>query len=113
MSILVSLILLALQGFSLTMVQAGDNSHPIGNGFISASGGLPVGTSQHAIWFGDIDNDTYLDIATAGYSGIRAWIGDGDGNWTLASTGLPTNSYDGGICMGDINNDGDIDIAAA
>ncbi len=112
-SILAALILLALQGHSPMTVQAGDDSHPIGNGFINASGGLPVGTSQHSIWFGDIDNDTYLDIATAGYSGVRAWIGDGDGNWTLASNGLPANSYDGGVCMGDINNDGDMDIAAA
>lgn len=112
-SILASLMLLALHGFSSTMVRAGDDNHPIGNGYINASGGLPVGTSQHAIWFGDIDNDSFPDIATAGYSGVRAWIGDGDGNWTLASTGLPTNSYDGGVCMGDINNDGNIDIAAA
>ncbi len=111
--ILAALILLTLQGFLQTGVRAGDNNHPIGNGFINASGGLPVGTSQHSIWFGDIDNDTFPDIATAGYSGVRAWIGDGDGNWTLASTGLPTNSYDGGVCMGDINNDGHIDIAAS
>jgi hypothetical protein len=112
-SILATLVLLVFQGFLLTNIQAGDNDHPIRNGFINASGGLPVGTSQHAIWFGDIDNDTFPDIATAGYSGVRAWIGDGDGNWTLASTGLPTNTYDGGVCMGDINNDGHIDIAAA
>ncbi len=111
------MILLALQGLPLTMVQAADNNHPIGNGFVNASGGLPVGTSQHAIWFGDIDNDTFLDVATAGYSGVRVWTGDGAGNWVDASgtppNDLPTTSYDGGICMGDINNDGNLDIAAA
>lgn len=107
------MMLLALQGLSLTIVQAADNNHPIGNGFINASGGLPVGTSQHAIWFGDIDNDTFLDVATAGYSGVRVWTGDGGGNWIPASTGLPATSYDGGICLGDINNDGNLDIATA
>lgn len=111
-SVIALLVVLALQGFSLIVVQAGDDNHPIGNGFINASGGLPVGTSQHSIWFGDIDNDTYLDVATAGYSGVRVWTGDGDGNWTDASGTIPV-AHSGGICLGDVNNDGNLDIAAA
>lgn len=113
LSIVAVMILLALQGLSLTVVQAGDDTHPISNGFVNASGGLPVGTSQHAIWFGDIDNDTFLDIATAGYSGVRVWTGDGAGNWAAAMNGLPTTTHSGGICLGDVNNDGNLDIAAA
>jgi hypothetical protein len=104
---------LNLQLFSGTLVQAGDNNNPISNGFVSASNGLFVGSSDHAIWFGDIDNDTFLDVATAGYSGVNVWTGDGAGNWVSASAGLPSNAYDGGICLGDINNDGDLDIAAS
>ncbi len=107
------LLVVLTQPLLVTTVLASDDGHPIGNGFVSASGGLPVGTSQHAIWFGDIDNDTFLDVATAGYSGVKVWTGDGAGNWADASGLLPTNSYDGGICMGDINNDGNLDIAAA
>jgi hypothetical protein len=109
--------MLGLQAFPLTLVQAGDEN-PIGNGFVSASNGLPMGSSDHSIWFGDIDNDTFLDVATAGYSGVNVWTGDGAGNWVSASNGLPNlinlnPAYDGGVCLGDINNDGNLDIAAA
>lgn len=99
--------------FSLNHAQAAIDESPIGTGFVSASGGLPGSSSQHSIWFGDINNDTNLDIATAGYSGIRVWTGDGAGNWVLASTGLPSTSFDAGISLGDINNDGDLDLAAS
>jgi hypothetical protein len=95
------------------VVRASEDEGPGTMGFVSASNGLPIIESHHAIWFGDIDNDTNLDVATAGYSGVRVWTGDGSGTWTLAANGLPTNAYDGGVCLGDINNDGDLDIAAA
>jgi len=84
------------------------------NGWISASNGLTgPPASQHSVWFGDINNDGDLDIATAGYEGVKVWRGDGVGNWVLNSTNLPTSSYDGGVCLGDINNDGKLDLAAA
>jgi hypothetical protein len=104
--------LLGIPTFSVIPVNAADQL-PEGNNFISASSGLPVGSSDHAIWFGDINNDTFLDVATAGYSGVNVWTGDGAGNWVSASNGLPNNQYDGGICLGDINNDGHLDIAAS
>jgi hypothetical protein len=105
-------VLLGIPTFSVIPVNAADQL-PEGNNFISASSGLPVGSSDHAIWFGDINNDTFLDVATAGYSGVNVWTGDGAGNWVSASNGLPNNQYDGGICLGDINNDGHLDIAAS
>jgi hypothetical protein len=81
--------------------------------FINASNGLPgAPSSQHSVWLGDINNDNNLDIATAGYLGVRVWTGDGAGNWFLASNGLPASSYDGGICLGDIDNNDDLDLAA-
>jgi hypothetical protein len=104
--------MLGIQTFSVIPVSGADQT-PEGNSFISASSGLPVGSSDHAIWFGDINNDTFLDVATAGYSGVNVWTGDGAGNWVSASNGLPNNQYDGGICLGDINNDGHLDIAAS
>lgn len=95
-----------------TIVQASDDE-PGTLGFASASNGLPAIESHHAVWFGDIDNDTNLDIASAGYTGVRVWTGDGAGTWTEASNGLPINSYEAGVCLGDINNDGNLDVAAA
>ncbi|UCD92529.1 MAG: VCBS repeat-containing protein [Methanobacteriota archaeon] len=94
-------------------VQAHSEEDPIGTGFVSASAGLPGASSQHSIWFGDINNDSNLDIATAGYSGVRVWTGDGAGNWSPASTGLPSTTFDAGVSLGDINNDGDLDLAAS
>jgi len=81
--------------------------------FVSASTGLGGTSSQHSVWFGDINNDSFLDIASAGYMGVRVWTGNGAGVWTPASTNLPTTTYDGGICLGDINSDGNLDIAAS
>jgi hypothetical protein len=100
-------------GFLTIDAQASSDDYPIGTGFVSASGGLPAATSQHSVWFGDINNDNSLDIATAGYSGIRVWTGDGAGNWILASTGLPNSAFDGGVCLGDIDNDQKLDLVAA
>jgi hypothetical protein len=57
---------LSVHLLSATLVQAGDDNNPIANGFVSASTGLPAASSDHAIWFGDIDNDTFLDVATLG-----------------------------------------------
>ncbi len=93
---------------------ASSNQGPALNGWVSASNGLTgPPASQHSVWFGDINNDGKLDIATAGYEGIKVWAGDGAGNWYLNSTNLPTSSFDGGICLGDIDNDGKLDLAAA
>ncbi len=85
---------------------------PMLRGFIPAENGLPAAANQHSVWLGDINNDSKLDLATAGYEGVLVWASDGLGNWSPNSTGLP-NAYDGGICMGDIDNDGNLDIAAA
>ncbi|MFQ6106207.1 MAG: FG-GAP-like repeat-containing protein [Thermoplasmata archaeon] len=113
-SLLVSALLLGVLGnaFLISSIQASEDGGSSTLGFVSASNGLPAGESHHAIWFGDINNDTNLDIATAGYFGVRVWTGDGAGTWTLAANGLPASGYDGGVCLGDINNDGNLDVAA-
>jgi hypothetical protein len=112
LSVIMLVVTLGVQTFPVLPVSGADQI-PTENNFISASSGLPVGSSDHAIWFGDINNDTFLDVATAGYSGVNVWTGDGAGNWVSASNGLPNDQYDGGICLGDINNDGNLDIAAS
>ncbi|MCJ2669092.1 MAG: FG-GAP-like repeat-containing protein [Candidatus Thermoplasmatota archaeon] len=103
---------LMANGLLVVLVEASEDDGPAVTGFVSASNGLPSGESHFSVWFGDINNDTNLDIATAGYFGVKVWTGDGAGTWTLAANGLPDNAYDGGVFLGDINNDGDLDIAA-
>ena len=115
-STMLALLTVVLSVGSLAVTRSSGSSDQ-GNavdGWTSASNGLSVPpASQHSVWFGDINNDRKLDIATAGYEGVKVWRGDGAGNWVLNSTNLPTSSYDGGICLGDIDNDGNLDLAAA
>jgi len=108
------MIILSLGGLAVTRSSGSSDQGNAVNGWASASNGLTgPPASQHSVWFGDINNDGKLDIATGGYEGVRVWRGDGAGNWVLNSTNLPTGSYDGGVCLGDINNDGNLDLAAA
>ena len=105
---------LSLFGLCVTRSYGSSDQGNSVDGWVSASNGLSgPPASQHSVWFGDINNDMNLDIATAGYEGVRVWRGDGAGNWVLNSTNLPTASYDGGVCLGDIDNDGNLDLAAA
>ncbi|MCJ2564476.1 MAG: VCBS repeat-containing protein, partial [Candidatus Thermoplasmatota archaeon] len=99
--------------FGNAIVEASEDEGPGTSGFVSASNGLPMLETHFAVWFGDIDNDTNLDVATAGYFGVRVWTGDGAGSWTLAANGLPITGYSGGVCLGDTNNDGNLDVVAS
>ena len=70
---------------------------------------------------GDFNNDNNEDIVIIGHltGGIRAFYGDGAGNWNgiNASNGLPGDSGIGSgghkIRFGDVNNDNNLDIIAS
>jgi hypothetical protein len=73
--------------------------------------GLPTsGNFEGAVFFVDVNADSYLDIIAAGEVGVHVYLGNGGTSWTESSTGLPTDWFTG-ISFGDINKDGNIDIA--
>lgn len=73
---------------------------------------IALGASAHVM--GDLNNDGYLDIVIAGYSGGRymiEYINNKDGTFTR-------NNLAGGLdqcalALGDIDNDGDLDMISA
>ncbi|MFH1563518.1 MAG: VCBS repeat-containing protein [Nitrospirota bacterium] len=83
----------------------------------SASYGLGENKFYYGVALVDFNLDGKLDIVATGLKGMDAWLGDGDGRWSLASTGLPasrdfsTGFFYGVIC-GDFNGDGYPDIVA-
>ncbi|MCA9294911.1 MAG: VCBS repeat-containing protein, partial [Phycisphaerales bacterium] len=83
--------------------------------FTPSSDGLPD-TGQwkcHPI-FADFNEDGHMDMAAIPRlgKGVRAWTGDGKGNWTESSNGLELDhrSCGGGVDFADVNNDGHLDI---
>jgi hypothetical protein len=70
---------------------------------------------------GDLNRDGHLDIALNGgfpgpseNNGPDVYLGDGQGNWTLAANGLKVAPAppSWGMALGDVNRDGHLDIVA-
>ncbi len=81
----------------------------------SLSGSLPSTNMYTTIVFGDANHDGKPDVFTSSWdgTGIRCFVGDGNGGWTNESVGLPlTGSYTD-IETADLNNDGKLDIASS
>lgn len=84
-----------------------------GNGvFVPTEAGL-AGVYFGAAAWGDFDNDGFLDVAIAGYSGgaatARIYHNNGDGTFTDIGAGLTPVGY-AALAWGDYNNDGRLDL---
>jgi len=81
----------------------------------AALAGLPPVSLGSARW-GDIDNDSDLDILIMGYDDPNGtgftdiFLNDGTGNFTPIGSGIPP-AYMGESVFADINNDGYLDVA--
>lgn len=83
-----------------------------GSGSFSDSGIALAGVSDSAIAFGDIDEDTDLDLIITGSDGSPTtvlYVNDGTGNFASVAAGLQPVSG-GSVSVGDVENDGDIDL---
>lgn len=72
--------------------------------------GLPGVGAHYGVYFGDVNNDGMLDVATQG-GGMDVYTGDGLGSFEENSTGLPGGGGSTDIVLADFNNDGNLDIA--
>lgn len=85
---------------------------------------LSEGLFDHGHWRGksqlaDLNKDGLADIVTSIRrwepgklgEGLYVWLGDGEGQWTLAIDGIPREMGYGGSDLGDVNGDGHLDIA--
>ena len=71
---------------------------------------LPTSGEYNTIAVGDINGDSYPDIAFGGNDygssktyGLYVYTSNGDGTWTSASSGLPTVDSWGGIAIADFS----------
>ena len=60
----------------------------------------------------DINGDGILDLVLTSSSGVVAYLGNGDGTFTLKST-TPTSTGSGYLVLADFNRDGKLDFATA
>jgi hypothetical protein len=85
--------------------------------YVSASINLPTLNTWADVQFSDVNHDGALDIGFTSFQGqdqgIRVFLGDGTGVWTLASNGLPTSGDFSGLRFADIDHDGVIDLIVA
>ncbi len=81
--------------------------------FTNLNNGFPTMGSASVAW-ADYDNDSDLDFAVIGFSGVTAELSsiyrnDGGGVFTLVDT-LPVKVSDGSVNWGDYDHDGDLDL---
>lgn len=83
-----------------------------GDGTWTQSWGFLGGNSAELFTFGDVNGDGNADIAVSQEYGT-VYLGDGEGNFTLADGNLPPAGSGGryGVSLGDVNNDGKEDLA--
>ncbi len=88
----------------------------LGNGagaWTESSTGLPITDQWNSVTLGDLNLDGNLDLVSAmdmGGHGIKAWLGDGRGNWAVSSNGLPTTGLFYGVVLADLVGDKNLDI---
>ena len=73
----------------------------------------PIGIETYDICAADLNNDGYLDIASADYSSYEVTyiFGYGDGTFSgVSKVDIGSSVY--GLCIGDVDNDNYIDIIA-
>ena len=83
-----------------------------GDGTWTQSWGVLDGDAYEIFQFGDINGDGFIDFAAA-HSYGTVWLGDGQGNFTVADYGLPggVGDWREGVALGDVNGDGRDDLA--
>ncbi len=88
-------------------------------GWIDSSKGLPAGfMGGGGAKFADLNKDGNLDLVVGTHCGVgvKAYFGDGTGNWTEASNGLkssPETRDAMDVAVADFDEDGNLDIAFA
>jgi len=83
-----------------------------GDGTWTFSTSLSGGNPDEIVFFGDINKDGNLDIATS-YQNGSIFFGSGDGQFYDAEYNLPTGGIfgHGGLSIGDVDGDGGMDLA--
>lgn len=96
------------------------NNYP--NGIVSVRLGIGDGTFEAARTFhsggtwatslavGDVNSDGKPDLLVADTSGLRAWLGNGDGTFQLGGS---DPAYGSSITVNDVNGDGRPDVTVA
>ncbi len=81
--------------------------------WINKSSGLPTSGTYFGVTFGDVNNDSHLDvIAASDGNGVRVFLGDGAGNWSAGASHPAEDGGYGGVAVGDYDGDGNLDIFA-
>lgn len=80
------------------------------DGTWTRSFGFLGGNSDMIFVFGDVNGDGHADFA-AGHGSGTVYLGDGEGNFTLADANLPGPTWRGGVSLGDVTGDGRDDLA--
>ena len=94
--------------FNIVERQAGFNPN---NGWWNGDWNERMGVNVRGITFGDINGDGFVDFVSQNQMGLRAWLGQGDGEFQCVWA--PTESYrEGDIKLADFDGDGVLDLVA-
>ncbi|MEG4322317.1 MULTISPECIES: FG-GAP-like repeat-containing protein [unclassified Microcoleus] len=67
-----------------------------------------INANARAIAVGDVNNNSTVDIVTAGYGNVSVLLGNGDGTFAVKNYTVNSNS----VALGDLNGDRNLDIIA-